>query len=97
MFLAPPLFFLSSSGGLGLEVISCEIHKGTDRLFGFPLLCLSPQGEPPPLFFLSSSGGLGLEVISREIHKGTDRLFGFPALCLSPQIEPPPLFFTPRM
>jgi hypothetical protein len=42
----------SSSGGLGLEVISQVSQKGKERLSGCLALCLSSQGEPPPLFVL---------------------------------------------
>ncbi len=90
----PPLFFMSSSEGLRLEVISQSPQKGQERLSGAFALCLSPQSEPPPLFFMSSSGGLRLEVISQSPQKGTERLSGAFALCLSPQSKPPPLFFV---
>ncbi|KQU60551.1 hypothetical protein ASG66_12970 [Bacillus sp. Leaf406] len=50
-----PLFFMSSSRGLRLEVISQELQKGTGRLSGFLVLCLSSQGEPLPLFLYTHS------------------------------------------
>jgi hypothetical protein len=50
-------FLVSSSRGLGLEVISQVTQKGKGRLSGLLVLCLSPQCEPLPLFYLSSSAG----------------------------------------
>jgi hypothetical protein len=54
---APPLFEMSSSRGLGLEVISQVTQKDKERLSGLLVLYLSAQGEPLPLFDVSSSGG----------------------------------------
>ncbi len=48
----PPLFYMSSSGCLRLEVISQRSHKGQGRLSEIFALCLSPQGKHPPLFFV---------------------------------------------
>jgi hypothetical protein len=58
-FLNSPLRFsaMSSSRGLGLEVIRRVTPKGKKRLSGLLVLCLSPQGEPLPLLDMSSSGG----------------------------------------
>ncbi|KQU59745.1 hypothetical protein ASG66_08520 [Bacillus sp. Leaf406] len=51
------LFFMSSSGGLPLEVISQSPQKGTERLSGAFALCLSPQNEPLPLFYCPAPAG----------------------------------------
>ena len=91
---APPLFYMSSSGGLPLEVISQNPRKGKERLSGGFVLCLSGQIDPPPLFYMSSSGALRLEVISQKSRKGKGRLPGISVLCLSPQGEAPPLFYN---
>ncbi len=90
----PPLFFMSSSGCLRLEVISQRSQKDQGRLSEIFALCLSPQGKHPPLFFLSSSGCLRLEVISQRSQKGQGRLSEIFALCLSPQGKHPPLFLV---
>ncbi len=90
----PPLFYMSSSGALRLEVISQKSRKGKGRLPGISVLCLSPQGQAPPLFYMSSSGGLPLEVISQNPQKGKERLSGGFVLCLSGQTDPPPLFYN---
>ncbi len=90
----PALFYMSSSGGLPLEVISQNPQKGKERLSGGFVLCLSGQTDPPALFYVSSSGCLRLEVISQRSQKGQERLSEIFVLCLSPQGKHPALFYN---
>jgi hypothetical protein len=53
---SPSAFLTVQLQRLEARDISQAIQKGKDSLFGCPVLCLSPLGEPPPLFLCPAPG-----------------------------------------
>ncbi len=88
---APPLFVVSSSGGLTLEVISQE-PKRPRAPFQVLVLCLSGQTDPPALFVDVQLRGLEARGHKPKISKRPRTPLGYLRLMLFSSDQAPSAF-----